>query len=175
MKMIGMCADLVRLRISAAVSRPSSPGMLTSSRMTAKSRCRTCRSASSPELAAYRFCSSSSRIARKTTCLSGRSSTTRMFALPTSLTRCVSFDRWRLLCASFPTTGVTGSARQPGAQHADHQLGIDRLRQVIPRAGFHAFLAVALHRFGGDGDDREVAAGGNLADLPDRVDPVELG
>ena len=39
MKMIGVCADLRRLRISCAVSRPSSPGMLTSSRITAKSCC----------------------------------------------------------------------------------------------------------------------------------------
>ena len=47
--MIGVCADLRRARISAAVSKPSMPGMLTSSRMTANSCSSSQRSASSPE------------------------------------------------------------------------------------------------------------------------------
>ena len=51
MKMIGVCAERWRSRISAAVSKPSMPGMLTSSRMTAKSCSRSWRSASRPERA----------------------------------------------------------------------------------------------------------------------------
>ena len=40
--MIGVWADRLRARISGAVSKPSMPGMLTSSRMTAKSFFSTC-------------------------------------------------------------------------------------------------------------------------------------
>ena len=35
---------------------------------------------------------------------------------------------------------------------------VDRLRQVVPRAGLDALLAVALHRLGRHGDDRQVLA-----------------
>ena len=75
--MIGVCADFARA-INSAVSRPSMPGMFTS-RITAHSLSRSQRSASSPEDAVTMFWSSSSRMVRKTTRLSSRSSTMRMF------------------------------------------------------------------------------------------------
>jgi hypothetical protein len=51
MKMIGVCSELLRCRMSRAVSKPSIPGMLTSSRINANSRFRRDLSASSPEFA----------------------------------------------------------------------------------------------------------------------------
>jgi len=59
-KMIGVAADFLRLRISAAVSKPFIVGMLTSSRMTAKSFFRTSFNASSPEVAVTSLWPSSS-------------------------------------------------------------------------------------------------------------------
>ena len=47
--MIGVRCERSRERIISAVSNPSIPGMFTSSRMTAKSCCRSARSASRPE------------------------------------------------------------------------------------------------------------------------------
>jgi hypothetical protein len=47
--MIGVCAERLYWRISPAVSKPSMSGMLTSSRITANSRCRISFSASLPE------------------------------------------------------------------------------------------------------------------------------
>src|SRR5207248_3020692 len=65
MKMIGVCAERARLRISAAVSRPSMPGMLTSRRITAKSRSSTCFNACSPESAMKIFMADSGEQALK--------------------------------------------------------------------------------------------------------------
>src|SRR5262249_41998690 len=48
------------------------------------------------------------------------------------------------------------SANQPRSQHRDELFRIDRLRQIVPRTGFDAFLPIALHRLGGDRDDRHV-------------------
>jgi hypothetical protein len=53
--MIGVSRERSRLRISRAVSKPSMPGMRTSSRITAKSFFSARRSASSPEAAVSRF------------------------------------------------------------------------------------------------------------------------
>ena len=53
-KMIGVCCERSRSRISAAVSKPSMPGIWTSIRMTAKSSSRMRSSASSPERARTR-------------------------------------------------------------------------------------------------------------------------
>ena len=78
--MIGVCAERLYLRIRLAVSKPSMSGMLTSSRITANSRCSTSRKASVPERTKIRFWSSSSSTVRKTSSFSGRSSTTRMLA-----------------------------------------------------------------------------------------------
>src|ERR1051325_3663130 len=137
MKMIGVCAERLYWRISFAVSRPSMSGMVTSRRITANPRCRISFSASDPERTITRFWSSSSRIVRKTSSFSGRSSTIRMLVL----------------------------SMQPPSQDGEQVLAIDRLRQVVPRSGGDALLAVALHRLGGDGDDRQLAAARQLLDL----------
>src|SRR5678815_4122550 len=147
MKMIGVCAERLYCRISFAVSRPSMSGMLTSSRITANSRCRISFSASDPERTMTRFCSSSSRIVWKTRSFSGRSSTIRMLVL----------------------------SMQPPSQHGQQVLAIDGFRQIVPGAGGDALLAVALHRLRRHGDDRQLAAARQLLDLLDGGDVLHLG
>src|SRR5258708_30796862 len=156
MKMMGVCADLRRERISSAVSSPSIPGMLTSRRITAHSLSRSQRNASSPEDAVTMFWSSSSRMVRNTTRLSSRSSTMRTFE--------------RSSAPTAPSASSTGAmagrcafifivlALQPRLEDADQLLAVDGLRQIVPGAGLDAALAVALHRLRGDGDDRQVLA-----------------
>ena len=162
MKMIGVCAERLRLRISAAVSKPSMPGMLTSSRITAKSRSSTCLSASSPEPTATTFWPSSSRTVRKTRSLSARSSTTRI-AAGASAAR-----------SGSPAVSRIAHGLQPGPQGREQLLRVDRLRQVVPRARLEAALAVALHRLRGHRDDRQVLAAGELADLAHGLQAVHL-
>ena len=41
--------------------------------------------------------------------------------------------------------------------HRPHARGGDRLGDVVGSAGLQAFLAVAFHGFGGEGDDRQLA------------------
>src|SRR6185503_18905599 len=144
MKMIGVCAERLYWRISFAVSRPSMSGMLTSSRITANSRCRISFSASDPERTMTRFCSSSSRIVWKTSSFSGRSSTIRMLVL----------------------------SMQPPSENGEQMLAIDRLGQVVPGARGDALLAIALHRLRRHGDDRQLAAARRLLDLLDGGDAV---
>src|SRR5678815_2439111 len=143
--MIGVCADFLYWRISRPVSRPSMSGMLTSSRITANSRCRTSFSASEPERTITRFWPSSSRMLLNTSSFSGRSSTTRMLAF----------------------SSVIALAMQPAPQDRQHVQAIHRLGQVVPGAGGDALLPVALHRLGRDRDDRQVGAARQLADLLD--------
>ena len=76
--MIGTARVRSRSLISSAVSKPSSPGIWTSSRITAKSSWRRWRSASSPEFARTSSGPSGSRIASSASRFSGRSSTSRM-------------------------------------------------------------------------------------------------
>src|ERR1051326_1832246 len=80
MKMIGVCSELGRLRINAAVSKPSMQGMETSRRMVAKSMFRRWRSASLPERALTMFWPRDERIASRASNLSARSSTSKIFA-----------------------------------------------------------------------------------------------
>ena len=130
------------------------PGMLTSSRISAKSRSSTWRSASSPRTPCTRFWSSSSSIVRKTSSLSGRSSTIRMLASIGSL--CGAGRPRNHSCDAVWSVQVSVDHRdsQP-RRHRQHQLGVDRLGQVVPRAGLDALLAVALHRLGRHRDDRQ--------------------
>src|SRR5262245_58040187 len=139
MKMIGVCCDFLYLRISVPVSMPSMSGMLTSSRITANSRSSTSRKASDPERTMIRFWPRSSRIVLKTSSFSGRSSTIRMLAL----------------------------SIEPSPEHGQQVNTVDGLGQVVPRARLDALRAVALHRLGGDRDDRQVLAARQLADLLD--------
>src|SRR5438477_805526 len=181
MKIMGVCADFLYWRISFAVSRPSMSGMLTSSRITANSRCSTSRSASEPERTMTRFCPSSSRMLLKTSSFSGRSSTTRMLAF-SSLTKSgtdhvfgeCSGNQGRRKTWSVPAFPSGSSPVQPAAQHGEQMQAVHRLRQVVPGARGDALLAVALHRLRGHRDDRQVGAAVELADLADGGDAVHL-
>src|SRR5687768_16820218 len=162
MKMIGVWAERFRLRIRAAVSKPSMSGMFTSSRMTAKSCLSTCLSASAPELAMTISCPSSSTITRYTRCFSDRSSTIRILVVSPWAMPLILSSKDRLLV-------------QPGPQNRQHLLGVYRLGQVIPRAGFDALLAVSFHGLGRHRHNRQVLEGRQAANLPHRLHAVHLG
>src|SRR5581483_10757480 len=78
--MIGVSRERSRLLIMRAVSKPSMPGMRTSSRITAKSFLSARRSASSPDCAIIRFCPSVASSSCSANRLFGSSSTSRIFA-----------------------------------------------------------------------------------------------
>src|SRR5262249_54786192 len=137
MKIIGVCADFLRPRIRAAVSKPSMPGMFTSSRMTANSLSRTCRSASWPERTVITVCPNSARTDSRTSNFSGSSSITRMLTL------------------SFIDQCHPWLAIQPRPQDGQQLLRIDGFGEIIPGPGLDAFLPVAFHGLGRHGDDRE--------------------
>src|SRR5205823_8817059 len=149
----------------SAVSRPSMPGMLTSSRITAHSLSSSQRSASSPEEAVTMFWSSSSRIVRKTTRLSRRSSTIRMLERSSGAPASASLSTAGMTCDS----SIVISFLQPGLEDRDQLVAVHGLRQVVPRARLDAALAVALHGFRGHGHDRQVLAMRDLADLLHRL------
>src|SRR5258705_11741889 len=175
MKMIGVCADLRRERMSSAVSRPSMPGMFTSSRITAHSLSRSQRSASSPEEAVTMFWSSSSRMVRKTTRLSSRSSTMRMFDLSSGVAA-PRAESSPVVVAGTCTlmSWASVSALQPGLENAQQLLAVDRLGKIIPRARLDATLTVSLHRLRRHRDARQVLAPADLADLAHGLDAVHL-
>src|SRR4051812_44501341 len=164
MKMIGVCADLRRERMSSAVSRPSMPGMFTSSRITAHSLSRSQRKASTPDEAVTMFCSSSSRMVRNTTRLSSRSSTMRMFDRSSGVAA--------LASSRGATTGICAfidtSALQPRLEHREQLLAVHGLGQIVPGPGLDAALAVALHGLRGHRYDRQVLAARETADLARR-------
>jgi hypothetical protein len=76
-KMIGVVRLRSRPRMNLAVSKPSMPGIWTSSRTTAKSSSSSALSASSPEPAARRWTCRGSSTASSASRFSGRSSTSR--------------------------------------------------------------------------------------------------
>src|SRR5436853_1658804 len=78
--MIGVSRERSRLRIRRAVSKPSMPGMRTSSRITAKSFFSARRSASSPDCAIIRFWPRPESSSCSANRLFGSSSTSRIFA-----------------------------------------------------------------------------------------------
>ena len=67
------------------------------------------------------------------------------------------------------------SARHPDAQECKQQLDVHRLGDIVRSAGIEALLAVALHRLGGDGDQRHVRKPGPRADLAHGLIAVHLG
>src|SRR4051794_7519241 len=79
-KMIGVSRERSRLRMMRAVSKPSMPGMRTSSRITAKSFLSARRNASSPDCAIIRFWPSVESSSCNANRLFGSSSTSRIFA-----------------------------------------------------------------------------------------------
>ena len=166
MKMIGVWAERRCLRISAAVSKPSMSGMLTSSRITANSRFRISRSAAAPDCTGTRFWPSSSSTVWNTSSFSGRSSTIRMLAFSSRarLQRRRRRSR-RRSCALLA---------QPAPQHDQQVRRFNRLGQVVPGAGLDAFLAVALHGLGRHRDQRQVLAARQLAQLAHGLHAVHL-
>src|SRR5882724_269429 len=178
--MIGVWANLLRPRISAAVSKPSISGIFTSSRITANSISSMSLSASLPDLATTTFSFNSSRMVCRTSTLSWWSSTTRIFALPVLpeaassclATLCMpwSFFPSRVLSWADPEELM----QQPGPHHGQHLVDIDGLRQIIPCARLYAAFAIALHGLGGHRDDRQILAGRHLADFPHCIQAVHL-
>src|ERR1700704_3084530 len=144
MKMIGVVSERRRCRMRAAVSKPSIPGMFTSSRMTAKSCLSRQRSASFPDAARTRFWFSSDNTVSCASSLSGRSSTIRMLTFSSAGS-----------VVALESAGI-GLTMKPVAQERQETLGVHRLRDVIAGAGVDAFLAIALHRFRGQRDDRQL-------------------
>src|SRR4051812_30307883 len=163
-KMIGVCSLCLRWRMSAAVSKPSITGMLTSSRMTANSSRSSRRRASLPDEAVTMFCPSSTRIDSSARIFSGRSSTTRMLTLSSSAGE--PSERGLRGAASVISAPSLAARRleEPDAQQRQQLLGVDRLGDVVRGAGVDALLAVALHRLGGQRDDRQRAEASVAAD-----------
>ena len=52
--------------------------------------------------------------------------------------------------------GRLARARDPHAQERKQQVDVDGFGDIVGGAGIEAFLPVALHRLGGDGDQRHV-------------------
>src|SRR5690606_5956822 len=152
--------------------------MLTSRSTTANSRWSSSRSASAPELTMTRFCPSSSSTTWNASSLSGRSSTTRMLTLssmPINGVRSTFPGLEAMEICTCPGFRDKRSSVQPSPEHGEQVHDVDRLGEVVPGAGFDALLAVALHRLGGDGDDGQVLALGEPADLLHGLDAVHLG
>ena len=66
-------------------------------------------------------------------------------------------------------------AADPHPQQRQQQVDVDRLGDVVRRAGVEAFLPVALHRLGGDRDQRDVRQLRARADPLHRLVAVHLG
>src|SRR3954470_16643609 len=155
--MIGVWRQRLSWRMSEAVSKPSMSGMRTSSRMTAKSFLRTCRSASLPERAGMTLRSGADSRCCSAIRLCSSSSTTRMLTLE------VRTDR-----RSAQGTG------ERGAQEQRQLLDVHGLRDVVVRARLQAALSVLLHRLRGHGDDRHLAQRLEAADDAYRVVAVQV-
>src|SRR5665213_801536 len=134
-KMMGVCRLRSRRRISFAVSKPFIPGIITSRRMTEKSILISCLKASSPECAFTRFCPRLSRTASSASRLAGSSSTKRI-----------------LTGSSYPPI-VSLLSIQPGSHQGQQLLRVHRLGDVVRGPGLDAFFPIALHGFGGQGND----------------------
>src|SRR6266508_4140977 len=63
---------------------------------------------------------------------------------------------------------------EPDPHQRQELLGIDRLRNVIRRAGFDALFPIAFHRLRSQRDDRKLRKFLLLPDLANRLVAVEL-
>src|SRR6187397_2911267 len=104
------------------------------------------------------FWFSSSRTTSSASSFSGLSSTSRILTLESSIavgairvSPCVHCRKGRHKCRPY------NLPIEPHPQQRQKLLGIHRLGDVVARAGFDALLAVALHRLGGQRDDRKAA------------------
>src|SRR5687768_4050115 len=140
----------------AAVSKPSMPGIFTSSSTTANSCFISASSASRPEFTATRLCPSGSRMARYVSSRAGWSSTSRMFAASWP---------WGIGAGSLLIL-FAFSGLQPHANQRQQLVGVDGFGDVIGCAGLQALLAVALHGLGGQRDDGQQPECRNFTDAP---------
>src|SRR5512135_304061 len=202
-KMIGVCFDRLRSRISAAASNPSIFGIWTSIKMTAKSSSNTRIRASSPEHALTRFRPVPARTASRASRLLSWSSTSRTLTLgsgsisasfrvevtllpvlspgpsrrrePSGLT--LQHGASRGFRRSLPAVALDRLIRVAGQPDAEHRLELvaaDGLGQVVRGPDLEAFLAVAFHRLGRQRDDRQRPERLQLADRADRLVTVHL-
>ena len=162
-KMIGVWADRLPLRISAAVSKPSMPGMLTSSRMTAKSCCSTCRSASAPDRADDEVLAQllqdrlvDEELFRQVVddqdvgLIGVRHGSSDLSSRRSEPTRLAVIGMVRYWSTSIGRTGAARPAARPAsARDPPAWTG-------SPSPGLDALLAVALHGLGRHRDDRQV-------------------
>src|SRR5215510_10217813 len=165
-------------------------GMFTSNRITAKSLCKRCCSASSPEFATtsvWPSCSSAFCTAIVVRSSSSTMSTLAFGALgwrdgsgkSSDGTVCAMVLRSEL--AGCGTEGYDIGRRyaihraglfralKPDPKHRDQLLDVDGLRDVVRRTSLDAFLAVPLHRLGCNRKDRQVGEGRHGADFLDRL------
>src|SRR5947209_4356369 len=155
-KMIGVRRERSRLRIRRAVSKPSIPGMRTSSRITAKSFFSARRSASSPDCAIIRFWPSVESSSCSAKRLFGSSSTSRILACGAD-SACGSGTK--------PSGSVTARAT---AAVSDMPLPDELVpnRVVYERCvARQAELAQDARAIGADRARREAHLAGDLADL----------
>src|SRR5438874_3089684 len=158
---MGVWRQRLSLRIKVAASKPSISGMRTSSRMSAKADFRIERSASRPEEAVTTVRSGPESSDSRALRLCGSSSTTRMLAEAESVREVIG-------------RRLSGLLVQPHPQQRRQLLDVHRLRDVVRRTRLEAFLAIALHRLRGQGDDRQGPELRVPADDPDGVVAVEL-
>ena len=86
----------------------------------------------------------------------------------------LAYDSW--LAIAYSTGGRGPLLVQPHAHEREELLEVDRLGDVVRRAGRDRLLAVALHRLRGQGDDREARANSrHRADRARRLVAVHLG
>src|SRR5947209_19111728 len=119
--------------------------------MTAASLSSSERSAPAPEEAVTMFWSSSSRMVRKTTRLSRRSSTMRMFERSIGSDAVTAVSSGMTACGIWAETFM--SAFPPGLDDGDQLVTVHRLGKVVRGPRCDAALAVCLHRLGGHGHD----------------------
>ena len=142
--------------ITFAVSNPFIPGICTSSRMTANSRRRTSRSASSPDVARTRCRPSGSRMASSASRFSGRSSTSSMSTSGDLAWRCARFPS---LARRSWTHLVVAAARERCAPMRRRRWPATRETAPCARAGACARLGTA--RSAARGIDRTLGGRGS--------------
>src|SRR6185369_6441146 len=157
--MIGVWRERSRPRIIFAVSKPSMPGMRTSSRITAKSFLSASLSASSPDCATIRSWSSAASSSCSANRLFGSSSTMRIFALGAASTgSCAGGAASTVRCAV--ASSVTWDKRVLSA----YELVEHRVVHERGVAG-EAELAQDARAVGAHGRGRQAHLLGDLADL----------
>src|SRR4051812_42989637 len=152
-KTIGVCRNRLVSLMMRASSKPLTPGILMSRTMTATSCSRSRRRARSESSARSRRYPGSPRIASRASRFRGSSSTSRMSI----------------------GGGIVHLAVEPDPQQRQELLGVDRLGDVARATRLEALLPIALHRLGGEGNDRQRAQRGIRADLTHRLVAVHLG